>query len=75
LLTIWKLREFRCKEALARDWTGDETEAKKKGDDDDDGGDEEDGEAIMANLFNARSSIFCGARPHFKFGSEAHEFW
>jgi hypothetical protein len=49
--------------------------AKKKGDDDDDGGDEEDGEAIMANLFNASSSMFCGARPHFKFGSEAHEFW
>ncbi len=50
-------------------------QSQKKGDDDDDGGDEEDGEAIMANLFNASSSMFCGARPHFKFGSEAHEFW
>jgi hypothetical protein len=31
LLTIWKLREFRCEEALAREWTGEETEQKRRG--------------------------------------------
>jgi hypothetical protein len=45
---------------------GEETEPKKGGDDDV-GRDEEYGEAIMASFFNASSTMFCGAQPHFKF--------
>jgi len=65
LLAIWKVRKFRCEEAVAREWRAEETEPKKGGDDDV-GRDEEYGEAIMASFFNASSTMFCGAQPHFK---------